>query len=111
MISLHPNWSKTQSMAAVAPSIAYPCFQAPRAKAQPTSGPGQPSGIQGPRRPIQRPVDFSMTENSENPCRAQQPATIMRPRHATSRGCGPLMKREPAGSAIIAAHPSKSSRR
>ncbi len=109
--SVHPRWSKAQSIEASAPSVAYPLPQAPRARPQPTSGPGQASGFQGPRRPIHWPEDFSITENMAKPNIAQAPATLVKPRQEAERGCGPPMKREPSASCIIADQGSKSSRR
>ncbi len=70
--------------------------------------PGQPSGCQGPVRPIQRPVDFSTIENIANPRSAHEPAIAIMPRQASARGTGPPMKREASGSDISSAQPSRS---
>ncbi len=44
-------------------------------QAQPTSVPGQPIGIHGPRRPTHRPLAFSTTENMLKPLIVHAPAT------------------------------------
>ena len=80
MTRSHPRRSNAQSIAAAAPSVAYPRPQQSRTRAQPTSGPGHPSGIHGPRRPTQRPVAFSMTENIEIPVACHAPIIVINAR-------------------------------
>lgn len=58
---------------------------------QPISAPGQPSGHQGPTRPTQRPLAFSITENIANPSICQQPTIAARLRYAIERACVPPM--------------------
>jgi len=72
---------------------------------------GHPSGIHGPTRPIHRPVDFSMTENMAYPFACHEPIAVMIDRQVSVRGIVPPMNRAASGSAIIAAHASRSSRR
>jgi hypothetical protein len=72
-----PNTSNAQSVAAAAPSTAYPFPQQLRTIAHPISEPGQPSGCQGPRRPTHRPLDFSITENIAKPCACHDPITVI----------------------------------
>jgi len=48
-----------------------------RQSAQPTSVPGQSAGRQGPSRPTQRPLAFSITENIEKPAIVQAPWASM----------------------------------
>src|SRR5271154_1000878 len=86
MTSFQPSSSNAQSIAAAAPSTAYPRPQQSRMMPHPTSVPGQPSGIQGPRRPTHRCVDRSSTENMEKPCICHAPATVMKPRQASASG-------------------------
>ena len=72
-----------------------PCPRRSRATPQPTSVPGQPSGIHGPSRPIQRPLDFSITENIAKPWIAHAPAIASKlaPGHRTRCGAADEARR------------------
>ena len=59
--------------------------------AQPTSVPGQPSGIHGPSRPTHRPVALLETENIAKPWACQAPIIVISARHVTPRGATPPM--------------------
>ena len=103
MTSLQPSASKAQSMAAVAASSAYPLPVNRRRRLQPTSVPGQPSGIHGPACPIHSPLAFSTSENIANPCIAHAPGICRNLRHAAVRVMWPPIQRAVSSSAIISA--------
>ena len=91
MTSVQPRCANAHSIVAVAASVANPCPQQSRTIAQPISLPGQPSGIQGPTRPSQRPLALSSTENIAKPCECQAPMTVIMARQVIARGMVPPM--------------------
>ena len=67
-------------------ALVKPLPQAEGSRPQPTSSPGQPSGRQGPIRPIQAPLALWITENMLKPFSDQAPVTAAIVRQAWARG-------------------------
>lgn len=106
IMSVQPRRSNAQFAAAVAPSVARPCPQQSRTIVQPISVPGQPSGHQGPTRPMNLPVARSITENIAKPVRCHAPAINMSTRHVPGRDCTPPICL--AVSRVLKSYPSTS---